>query len=283
MRFVDEKAIAGIKPIQVFRESLAVHFFWPIALFAAASGIMAAIGAGALEPAMGFLAALLGGIGLVTAVANLPLLRATNWLALTTDEGVYIKLRSYLNRHIRDDAPTIFFVPADEIAGARAVTEKRIEHFPPARRNHSQLRHIDIVLQPGADTSAVAEAVAAERASQPAAGVLFGEKLAAYPVAVPEPGVVRMEWRSRDSAVAPGLGRALAILGRFGPTLEPLTVHVDYANKAHHDELDALLDVYIREGKTARAVRIAQERYGLGAAEAVLLVEERSRKYRGAR
>jgi hypothetical protein len=278
MRLVDDKEIQGVKAIRVFRESLAVHFFWPIALLVAATGVASAVASGALNPAMNFLAALFAGIGLVSALAQMPLLRRTNWLVMTTEHGMYVKYRSYLNRHLRDGQSTAVFIAYDELRGVRPVVEKRVEHFPPARRNHHRIQHIDLVLTANVDTAALSEAAAKERHLSPGPNHLFGDKLPVYPVMVPEPGVIRLEWKSGDSVIVPGIAKALALLGAHGEQLEPLTVHVDYANEEHHAQLEALLDDYVRDGKTARAMRIAQERYGLGAAEAALFVDDLHRK-----
>ncbi len=128
-----------------------------------------------------------------------PAFKPSNWLAMQTDHGVYINLRSYLNAHLPDDTHQVAFIPAEEIAAVSKVYEKRL--VPTRRGDHPHhYAHIDLILQ-HQDTAALESALRAER-REPA---LRGRKHHEYPVRVPVPGVVRLTW----DWIAPNEDRAL--------------------------------------------------------------------------
>jgi hypothetical protein len=52
----------------------------------------------------------------------------SNWLVRATENGVYVKFRSYLNFHFSADDSTVVFVPYREITAARVVRET-VERF----------------------------------------------------------------------------------------------------------------------------------------------------------
>jgi hypothetical protein len=47
-----------------------------------------------------------------------------NWLVRLTDDGMFIKFRSYLNNHFPDQEPTVVFIPHSEIRSVRQIVEK---------------------------------------------------------------------------------------------------------------------------------------------------------------
>src|SRR5262245_35981575 len=51
--------------------------------------------------------------------------RPTNWLVRVTDDGLFIKFRSYLNYRFSDQDHTIVFVPYSEISSAKLVKERQ--------------------------------------------------------------------------------------------------------------------------------------------------------------
>ena len=144
----------------------------------------------------------------------------TNWIVKTTDEGLYLNLRSYQNRHFPDDAPTIAFLRYAEIASARAVRESYERGLDGERSTHNlgwlELRLADV------DTRELAECVQRERTRQGperrCLGIRGRTRSNHVPVLVPAVGIVRIERVSR------------ALLREFGRRVrleEPRRVDLD--------------------------------------------------------
>ena len=67
----------------------------------------------------------IGAVGLVLLAKRFLVarFRPSNWLVSTTESGVYVKFRSYLNYHFSADDVSVVFIPYREIATARVVRE----------------------------------------------------------------------------------------------------------------------------------------------------------------
>lgn len=125
--------------------------------------------------------------------------RATNWIVKTTDEGLYLNLRSYQNRHFPDDAPTVAFLRYAEIDSVRAVRESYERGRAGERSTHNfgwlELRLLDI------DTRELAELVQRERTRQGperrCLGIRGRTRSNHVPVLVSAEGLVRVERVSR--------------------------------------------------------------------------------------
>lgn len=97
--------------------------------------------------------------------------RPSNWLVRTTESGVYVKFRSYLNFHFSADDLTVVFVPYREITAARVVREtvaradlsRRIDGSRSNRVASYQLRET-AELELSGDSSALAAALLEEDA-----------------------------------------------------------------------------------------------------------------------
>src|SRR6185503_4693825 len=91
--------------------------------------------------------------GLVTAR-----FRPTNWLVRATDDGLYIKFRSYLNYRFPTDQLTVVFIPYHAIKSARVVRERReLPDYDASRRGGSVTvqRATTIVLELTGDATPV--------------------------------------------------------------------------------------------------------------------------------
>ena len=51
--------------------------------------------------------------------------RPTHWLVRMTDDGLFIKFRSYLNYRFSDQDPTVVFIPYSELSSAKLVKERQ--------------------------------------------------------------------------------------------------------------------------------------------------------------
>ncbi len=121
-----------------------------------------------------------------------------NWLLKTTERGLYINLRSCLNRHLPGESHRVLFIPAGEVAAVRKTLEQR--HVPYRRTrvdgvasSRDRFSCIDIHLAHG-DTEALRRVLREERRMPPPHGWIARRKHHDYPVRVIEPPGVRLTW-----------------------------------------------------------------------------------------
>lgn len=123
--------------------------------------------------------------------------RPTNWLLGVAPEGVYVKLRSYLNWSIEGDAPCVVLLAWLEIAGVR-----------------SELGRLTLELAPGVDHAPIAAALAAERERKAPRRCGVGNTWHHYPVLVLEgPPRLHLVWDSPYDRIRPALGFVKEALG----------------------------------------------------------------------
>ncbi len=134
--------------------------------------------------------------------------RPGNWLLRAGEKGLHINLRSYRNASLPDDAPTVLFIPREEVAAVCRTHEVRSIL---RRRGYAEefVIYIDFYLQEGARLEPVREALRAERRRMPARG----RKHHDYPVRVIDPPGIRLVWEH----VRPGENQALQLLAAHYP------------------------------------------------------------------
>jgi hypothetical protein len=101
--------------------------------YAIASTAMVIIGSGLLSYLIGVTAPWVGSGIFVTILLCLLIFRklitarfdSANWLVRLTDDGLYIKFRSYLNNHFPTDQAVVVFIPHSEIRSAHYLVEQR--------------------------------------------------------------------------------------------------------------------------------------------------------------
>lgn len=186
-----------------------------------------------------FLAVLPGGLALLFLALSLlrlrMCLRPDNWLLRMGKDGLYVNLRSYRNHQLDGDAPTVLFIPRDEVAVVCKTHEVRTYL---RRRGYTEefFNYIDVYLHDGAGLAAVTGALRTERRRMPARG----RKHHDYPVRVIDPPGIRLVWEH----VRPGEDTALRLLTaeypagpaqkRRGPKWDKLN---DAEKEAHIAEL----------------------------------------------
>ncbi len=144
----------------------------------------------------GFLCFLVAAISWHQLVAAL---RASNWVIAVADDGLYLKLRSYLNWHLPQGPPIVARVPFSAIQSVREVRERFDVRLSRARR----VRYFDflvITLERGVDTSALrAEVIREIQRVAPMSGLLQRLRTPEdVPVHVPAAGEIwvrRRGWR----------------------------------------------------------------------------------------
>jgi len=121
-----------------------------------------------------------------------------NWTVQIGDDGLYLKLRSWLNWRLSETGPTVVFVPYAAIGQIRELRERLELRI----RRHVHVRyHAFVVLTPraGVDVSALERAVREEVARVPYRtsfldNFRYGDDV---PVYVDGNGEIRVSWRGR--------------------------------------------------------------------------------------
>ncbi len=179
-----------------------------------------------------------------------------------TFEGLYLKFRSYLNYHFPEEGPTVVHLPWREIAAA----QKTVDRTPSTgHRGQSETqvgRYLDLHLE-HTDTEALRQAVAQEAARKAPKKGRSSSRFHHNPGQVPEPGVVRVEWRGR---------RMLRALRRY--------VAVRPARRTGHgcdaagEDLDTQIIKLIEQGRRMPAIRTVRRRYGMSLTQATEFVDD---------
>jgi hypothetical protein len=208
--------------------------------------------------------------------------RSTNWLLWIRPDGLWVNLRSYLNRDL-PDAATVLHLAFEEIACAHRHLETwsipnsgravgiEIGAAPRAagryRATQWKEESLELHLASG-DTREIAQALANER------GLKAGFTGTHQAVTVPTPGVVRIAWRGHGNDVVPGLGRVLDELSPYIKLADPTRTDRPSWQQLSEAELDELLAQLVRSGDQLAASELLMRRRGCSATEAHDLVEE---------
>jgi hypothetical protein len=198
----------------------------------------------------------------------------SNWLVRGNESGVYVQYRSYLNFHLRADEPTVLFLSFGEIASARLIRE-RLRTPDPMHKNTTQtqfLRHIELELS--GDTSALENALEAERLEQaPMEKRAYGRSSTLYrdyPVRMETPPYVRIHWD-----VVPGAKRFLDYLRPHTTIADPIKETEDFTDlrSTSPEELEKRIRVLAQRGRVIDAVYIARKLHRCSLAEANAIVD----------
>jgi hypothetical protein len=148
---------------------------------------------------------------------DLPLrLRSSSWVLWIRPDGLWIRFRSYQERHAPQDAPAVAHVEFNEISQVQPMVDA---YTTPRAHGHSSVRHREQVLLVRLDDSLgdiLQEALTADR-SRPAKEcdepgfIQVAERASHFGVTMPSPTVIRIAWRGgHGNYVTPPLDRVLA-------------------------------------------------------------------------
>lgn len=214
---------------------------------------------------------------LVTLIA-LRVSRATfgpdNWLVRYAPDGLLIQLRSYLNSHLPDEDETVAWIPTSEIRAASRTDLRR--EVPDSDRGTTveKSSYLDLRLR-HPRTEELAEALRRERSRGAGRdGSLGKTKFHHYPVALPEPDLVRILWSGPRSRVRPGLGRILRLLSERVPLEEGSRIKRSIPEASEGRALDDYIVELIETGDRIGAVKLVRLRYGYGLEKARIFVDE---------
>lgn len=198
--------------------------------------------------------------------------RTSNWLAKLSDDGVFLKFRSYLNYHLPAEDLTVVFIPHQDIRSARMVRErsKTLDMEGHASERTRCLVELELTVDPGP----LVAALAAERA-KPAPlekswyGITSSTLYAHYPCSMPSPPFLSVEWQ-----VVP---RVAAFLDALRPhvTIAPsIVVSEDFANLKGltREQQEKRLRELDGRGQTIAAVYMARRLYAYDLTQATNFV-----------
>ena len=201
--------------------------------------------------------------------------RSSNWLVRVDDHGLYIKFRSYLNHHFPETARTVAYIPFRDMKLTKIVRE--LQEVPDADgRGTSTRRRMVIEIELADESRELAEALAAERNAQaPTVGRWYGSsagKYRHYPVMMPSPRVVALEW-----GVVPRAPVFISVMAMHTP-VEATEIVRDYTALgalAKHEQESRLLEL-AEKGHMMDAIRLARSLYGYDITEAKQFVTDLS-------
>jgi len=194
--------------------------------------------------------------------------RRSNWVMKVAFGGLYLKFRSYLNHHFADDGPTVVYLPWDDISTAQKIIERTSSVDSDGNAAITIRRYLDIRLKHN-NTEALRQAVAKETARKPKKKVRSSFRFHHVPVQVPEPGVIRVEWRGRGMLKALQTKIEILPTRRTGCGIEDATDESD---------TDSQIVKLIEQGQHMAAIRTVHSHYGMSLAEAKDFVDDLAQK-----
>jgi hypothetical protein len=182
--------------------------------------------------------------------------RPTHWLVRMTDDGLFIKLRSYLNYRFSDQDPTVVFIPYSEISSAKLVKERQAipDRDEGNRRATTTRTRRFIELELAGNSEQLADALTGESKrvfAKPAdGGANVSTRYQHLPVRLATPNLLRIEW---------------GVLPNAQTILDALTRHtlVDHATAVSKNFVN--LDGLSREEQESRLLELAQSGDMIGA------------------
>jgi hypothetical protein len=202
--------------------------------------------------------------------------RSTNWLMRIAPDGLWINLRSYLNREFAP-AATVLFVPYTEIATVNEYRIKRSEKDNDGTTVWTE-RYLDLRL-----AEKVPDEVAGEISEERRREVVH-EYLGGFvksrgrnnhvPVLVPDDHTLRLSWRGRSDFIVPSLEKTLRELGGRCTVGESTKKDVADLDKLTGEEVDQMIINCVETGDTFGAIKLLQEKRGFNLTDAKKFVDE---------
>jgi len=201
----------------------------------------------------------------------------SNWLIRMTDDGLFVKFRSYLNNHFSGEDLTVVFLPYSDIRSARLLKERQ-ELADRDDRNRSTTtartrRLLEIEL--AADSAEFADALAKERTrvfAKSARGAgRPSTRYQHFPVQLASPSLLRIEW-----GVVPGAQTILDALTRHTlvqPAVEASKDYVKFEGLSRQEQESRLLEL-AESGDMIGAIAMARKLYSYDLTRAKQFVEE---------
>jgi hypothetical protein len=202
--------------------------------------------------------------------------RPTHWLVRMTDDGLFIKFRSYLNYRFSDQDPTVVFIPYSEISSAKLVKERQAipdrDGGNPRATTIRTRRFIELELAGNSEPLADALAGESKRVfAKPAdGGANVSTRYQHLPVRLAMPNLLRIEW-----GVVPNAQTILGALTRHTLVDHATPVSKNFVNfdGLSREEQESRLLELAQSGDMIGAVTMARTLYAYDLATAKHFVE----------
>jgi hypothetical protein len=199
--------------------------------------------------------------------------RSSNWLLRMTDNGLFVKFRSYLNHHFSDQDLTVVFLSYSEIRSARMVERQELPDRDQQSGTTTRTRRT-LELELAGSITEFAKALATERERVFIKINRGGEKISTryhhFPVRLVLPTVLRIEW-----GVVPGIQSILDALTRYTFVQSAAEATKNYANldQLSRQEQETRLVELAESGDMIGAIAIARRLYSYDLTAAKQFVE----------
>jgi hypothetical protein len=197
--------------------------------------------------------------------------RRSNWLVRTSDEGLFIQFRSYLNYHFSVEDCTVVFVQYQEIRSARLVRERsQVPDEDQVLEHHRRLVEFELAGNPESLAKALADEFARRGPNERRWYGTSSSEYKHYPVRMTSPTILQLEWK-----VVPAVGVLLEALRPYTTIADPINVSEDFAHLQglNREDQEKRLRELLDRGQTITAVYIARELYRCDLSRARALVE----------
>lgn len=261
MRILSVDDVALKHADYVFRQSPATGRLAGFAFLGAAIAFGAAGLLGALPTVLAALTAgtllLFAGIAAVTYRRSLG---SGNWILAMHGPKLLIKLRSHLNPDTPTDRSSLVELEASDLVGVRVTRSTLTGDDSAGDPAGEETIYLDIMVR--GSTRDIERALDAER-SRRRDGATWGH----YPVSVPAPDTVRLEWHGTYARILPEIDEAVRRLAVIAPLLETAGRHVDLGTSGRRPEtadVEREIRLLAHQGRVIEATVLAVRGLGMG-------------------
>jgi len=204
---------------------------------------------------------------------------SANWLVRLTDNGLFIKFRSYLNDHFDAQDFVVLFLPFSELRSARMVKERQEVPDRNTRSTTITTTKRILELELAEKTVELAVALGTERervfGKMPRTNGRMSTRYQHFPVRLASPTLLRIEW-----GVVPKIQTLLNALTRHTLVSASAEEKKDYTHLESLDrkEQEARLLELAESGDMIGAIAIARKLYSYDLTTAKQFVESLTRK-----
>jgi hypothetical protein len=180
--------------------------------------------------------------------------RPSNWLLRATDDGLFVKFRSYLNHHFDAQEFIVLFLPYSELRSVRMVKER--QEFPDRNRQSAATTTTQTILELelAVKSTEFAVALSAERArvfgKMPRTNRRMSTRYQHFPVRLVSPTLLRIEW---------------GVVPRIQTLLDALTRHTLVRDAGESAKIIANLEQLNRSDQETRLLELAESGDTIGA------------------
>lgn len=269
MKLLKSQNIQLKKYKYIFRESHITHLFRSIFIFLLISVSIFLFNKVAFPLYVTIISSgLLGLFALLQFNAFIKTLLSSNWLLAIDNEGILLKLRSYLHTLYPKDGMQIVFIPFNEISSAR-ITKKEITYpdIPPTGATVEKNNYLDITVI-SENLKELQNQLKCERNIRIKGKTHYNH----YPVSIIDNKIIRIEWNTITS----GINSAIKVLNRYVSRETDIYEKEDFTNfetLQKKDLKDKILEL-VKQGKTLAAIKIVMKAYNWNTTQATEFVKK---------